>query len=374
MKYTVSLINLLIVMVFLSACAKQKVVVDNSPKNPTAVIKAKGTLNGVMFPDSTFKQVSYTRKDRRAIFNDREFDAWMSRQFMGDTDNKEIFRLDKNLRWNLFDLKKEKKYIECPLGGCSISSLIEFDKMRDTSEENTFDYEPGENYSAESDAEMCSTKITKNSFKVKATGKQRTISGYSTKEYRADWIVEYKDSKGRKDTNKLIMVFWNTEPNRNMKKVWAINEKATQAYRRKVNNETNSLSRLIPDDIFVSLSAFSGDTAKSNKKWKNSISREMAKAKGYPMSIKVEWYLDRKACIEKTAEVKKDKGFDWSNPLGSIKDSASDMVGGSVKKMFLPKPNEPVFRYVYQVTDVEVVPVHDSVFEIPSGFTLVTRE
>lgn len=369
MKYAVSLINLFIVVVFVSACAKQKVLVDNSPKNPTAVIKASGTLNGMMFPDSTFKQISYTRKDRRAIFNDREFDSWVSRQFMGDTDDKTIFRLDKNLRWNLFDLKKGKKYIECPLGGCSISSLIEFDNMRDTSEENEFDYEPGQ-----SDAEACSTQITKNSFKVKATGKKRRISGYSSKEYRADWIVEYKDDKGRKDTNKLIMVFWNTEPGKDMEKVWAINERATQSYRRKVKSETNSLSRLIPDDIFVSLSAFSGDTAKSNKKWKNSISREMAKAKGYPMSVKIEWFLDRKACVEKAVEAKKDKGFDWSNPLDSIKNSASDMVGGSVKKMFLPKPNEPVFRYVYQVTGVEVVPVHDSVFEISPGFTLVTRE
>jgi len=365
MKYTVYLIA----FTLLTGCMdKSTTVVDNSPKNPTAVIKSKGSINGFVLPDSTFKEVVYTRKNKQTIANDSEYDSWMSRKILGDSDETTILRLDKNLRWTLLYDDETKKYLECPLGGCSFSNLMEFDKKQNTNDENQFDYAPNDE-----EAEACSTKITNNSFKVKATGKKRIISGYNSKEYQAKWLVEYKDDKGRKDTNRLNIVFWNTEPTAEMKKVWGMNEALTNAYRKKVKAQHNSLSKLVPDSIFMSLSAFSGGTSKDNKKWQNKVTRELSKVKGYPMSIKVEWYLDRKACIEAKAAPKKEK-LDWSNPLAAIKQSTSDMIGKEAEKMFMPNPKEPIFRYVYEVTSIKVEPVHDSVFEIPAGFTLATRE
>jgi len=184
--------------------------------------------------------------------------------------------------------------------------------------------------------------------------------------------MEYKDDKGRIDTNKLSIFFWNTQPSANMKKAWVIHEEATKAYRSKVKSENNTLAALIPDDIFSSLSAFSGDTAKTNKKWNNSVTRELAKAKGYPMSIKMEWYLDRKTCVDEAA--KKDSKLDWSNPLAALKETSSNMLSKQAEKIFMPNPKKPIFRYVYEVTDIQVKLIHDSVFEIPAGFTLATRE
>ena len=350
-------------LILLTGCASQAPVVDNTPKNPTAVFSAKGTINGYVFPDSTFTEVVYTRENKRTIATDREYDSWMARKFMGNSDDTIIFRVDKNLRWTLFTDDDDKKYLECPLGGCATASLKQFDVKQDSNNEDQFDYDPND--------DACPTTMTNNTFKVTATGKTRDIAGQNTKEYRANWLVEFQDDKGNKDSNKLDIVFWNTEPSSAMKEVWAINEVATQAYRKKVNQENNALAKLIPDNIFMALSAFSGDTAKDNKKWTNSVTRELAKAKGYPMSIKMEWYLDRKACPEAAP---KKEGLDWSNPLEAVQQSASNMVGKQAEKMFMPNPNEPIFRYVYEVTGVEVKPVHDSVFEIPVGYTLANRE
>lgn len=352
----------------LYGCSQKQVAVDNSPQHPTAVINAKGVINGYVLPDSTFTQIVYTRSDRRSIVNDMKYDSWVSRSFLGDADDTTIFRMDKNLRWTLFQNDESKKYIECPLGGCSFASLLQFDNKQDNNNEDQFDYAPDD----ESDEDSCPTQIVKNTFKVTATGKERVISGYNTKEYRAKWLVQYKDDKGRVDTNKLNIVFWNTDPTASMKKVWKIHDEATVAYRKKIKTANNALAKLIPDDIFLALSAFSGDTAKNNKKWNNKVTRELAKAKGYPMSIKLEWYLDRKACIDKATA--KNSKLDWSNPLDAITESASNMVGKQAEKMFLPDPREPIFRYVYEITGLSVKPVHDSVFEIPAGFTLATRE
>ncbi|MCF6325407.1 MAG: hypothetical protein L3J89_13990 [Gammaproteobacteria bacterium] len=121
-------------------------------------------------------------------------------------------------------------------------------------------------------------------------------------------------------------------------------------------------------------SYFSGDTSKQNKEWNDSVSQKLAIAKGYPISIKVGWYLDQKACpaTEAIAQPEK-KGFDWSNPMGSLKNSAGELASKKVKSMFVPNPNEPIFHYVYEINSVAIEPVHDSVFEIPAGYTLTTN-
>jgi len=366
MKKTIGLI----ILIFLTGCAGKPPVVDNSSKNPTAVFNAKGAINGFVLPDSTFTEAVYTRKDRRTMSTKREYDSWIARQFFGNSSDTVIFRMDKNLRWTLFENDDDKKYIECPLAGCARASLKQFDPKqgKGKGDEAQFDYDPNDEQ-----AEACATHITQNSFKVTDTGKTREISGYLTREYRANWVVEYQDDKGRKDSNRLNIVFWNTEPGAAMKEVWAINAEADKAYWEKIKQEKSSLAMLIPDDIFVALSAFTGYSSKDSKKWANKISSELAKAKGYPMSTKVEWYLDRKACVEPQKQKKKDS-FDWMNPIDSLSKSASDIASEKAADMFLPDPNEPIFRYVYEVTGVAVKDEHDSVFEVPPGYKLTNRE
>jgi hypothetical protein len=349
----------LTISVLLTGCATQPEKIDATPKNPTVVLKASGVISGAILPDSTFQQLAYTRNDKRSISDKYKYDSWIANKFLS-SDNTIIFRMDKNLRWLLSD----KTYFECPLSGCSANLLAQFKMNQNNAEEKEeqFQYDPAEDTG-------CQLSPGENKFTVTETGQTRVISGYETKEYRATWLIEYKDENGGTDKNTLNIVFWNTAPTAAIDEVWKINEEATRAYRAGVKKDANPLSLLLPDDLFDALSAFSGDTSKQNKQWNNSVSQKLATAKGYPISIKIDWYLDRNACPETQAKAEK-KGFDWSNPLGAAKKFAGKKVQG----MFAPNPNEPIFHYVYEINSVAIEPVHDSVFEIPGDYKLVTRE
>ncbi len=354
--------------VLVIGCAGKLPVVDNSDKNPTAVYTSKGSISGFVIPDATFTEEIYTRSDRRLTSTKREYDSWIARQFFGNASDSVILRMDRNLRWTMVDDDGDKTYTECPLAGCAVTNMKKFivRQNKDAGKQQQFNYDPNDEK-----ASACPLTVVQNSFKVTGTGKTRTIAGQLSKEYRANWIVEYKDKKGRKDSNRLKMIFWNTQPNAKMKEVWAINEKANKAYLKKIKQDSNVLSALIPDEVFVTLSAFVGEINK-NKLAKTMI-REMAKAKGYPMSTTVEWYLDRKACVE-PQKAKKKAGFDWMNPIDSMTKSASDMASDKAAEMFLPDPNEPILRYLNEVTTIGVKYEHDSIFDVPAGYKRVSKK
>lgn len=357
---------ILFLLAFLSACgATTKTIEDSTPVNKTVVFSAKGVINGYVLPNYHFIQHVYTREDRRAISDVGEYESWVARRFFGDLNDTVIFRIDKNLRWLLTQHKEDKTYTECPLSGCGFNILAQLDKKPDNNSDEQFDYKP------DNQAGECKLVPSKNTFTVTETGQKRQIAGYWTKEYKATWLVEYKDDKGRVDRNTLNLVFWNTEPTKAMNEAWEIDGQATKNYLAKIKQSKNPLAEYLPDSIFMALSAFSGDTSKNDQRWQSSITRKLAKAKGYPMSIKTEWYLDRNACTEAAP---KKKSTDWSNPLQALKDKASDFAGKQAEKMFMPDPKQPIFRYIYDVTGVEIKPVHDSVFEVPAGYKLVTRE
>lgn len=360
-------VTALFILILLTGCASEQPIVDNSMKNPTAVFTAKGAISGFVLPDSSFTEATYTREDRRRMSTKRQYDSWMAKQFFGNTSDTVIYRMDRNLLWTLVDNDGDKTYTECPLQGCAVSNIKKFDPKQNGSNkgEQPFDYDPNDKQES-----ACPIHITQNSFKVTNTGKSRVISGHLSNEYRADWVVEYQDDKGRKDSNRLKMVFWNAQPNAEMKKVMAISEKADKTYRKKVKQDVSALAAMIPDDILLALSAFTGNT--SNKKWASKVASEMAKVKGYPMSTKVEWYLDRKACVE-PQQAKKKEGFDWMNPLDSVSKTASNMASDKAAEMFLPNPDEPILLYQYEVTGASIKYEHDSIFDVPQGYKRVKK-
>ena len=285
-----------LLIALLSACgATKQTVEDTTPLNKTVVFSAKGVVNGFVFPDFNFEQQVYTRGDRRTIAMSGEYDSWTARQFFGELKDTVIFRMDKNLRWVLLEQKDDKKYLECPLAGCDFNVLAQFDKNQDNNNEDQFDYAPEQ-------SNECKLVLSRNTFSVKATGQKRQVAGYWAKEYKGTWLVEYKDDKGLVDKNTLNLVIWNTEPTKKMNEVRNINGQATNAYLTKVKQGRNPLAKYIPDNLFMALSAFSGDTSKKNKTWQSRIASELAKAKGYSMSINTVWYLDRKACADAKPE------------------------------------------------------------------------
>ncbi len=360
-------ITVCFVVVLLASCASKQPVVDNSMKNPTAVFTAKGAVSGFVIPDATFTESAYTREDRRLMSTKREYDSWMARQFFGNSGDTVIFRMDRDIRWTLTDDDGNKTYTECPLAGCIRPESTKYDPKQDGGKEGgqPFDYDPNNQQ-----ASACPIKVSKNSFKVIDTGKSRVIAGHKSKQYQADWVVEYKDDKGRKDSNRLQIVMWNATPNADMKEVWAMNEKADKAYLKKIKKDKNALMAVMPEEIIAVLSTFTGNL--SNSKWAKNIAAEMAKVKGHSMATKVEWYLDRKACVEPQT-AKKKQGFDWMNPLDSMAKTASDMASDKAAEMFLPNPDEPILRYDYEVTSAAIKYEHDSIFEVPADYKRVSK-
>jgi len=360
----------LFALALLSGCASEQPFVDNSMKNPTAVFTAKGVVTGFILPDSTFTEATYTREDRRKMSTDTEYDSWFARQFFGNSGSTVIYRMDRNLRWTLVNNDGDKTYTECPLSGCAISGMKKFDpkKNPDNGEGKTFEYAPNDQK-----ASACPVHITNNSFKVTRTGKSRTIAGHSSDEYEGNWVVEYQDKKGRKDSNRLKMVFWNAQPNADMKKVWAMSEKADKAYMKKIKQSNNALAGMIPENIIAVLSTFTGNLG-SHKQWAKDVAKEMSKIKGYSMATSVAWYLDRNACIEQKEQVKKkEQSLDWLNPMEALSTTASNMAGEKAAEMFLPNPDEPILRYEYEVTSAEIKHEHDSIFDVPRGYKRIKQ-
>ena len=130
-------ITAIIVAGTLSACATTEV--DNTPKNPTTVVTANYTINGLYLPDHQGKQTVYTRENKRAIHEKAEFDSF----YMGwaDYDRTAIFRISENLLW-LVDHDSET-YRECPLSGCQdlFSKLMEKTQSSSDEEEEYETYE-----------------------------------------------------------------------------------------------------------------------------------------------------------------------------------------------------------------------------------------
>lgn len=341
-------------------------VVDNTPQHPTSVVTAKFTVNGLYVPDHKGTQTVYTREDKRTIAQQADFDSfYMS---WADYDEDSIFRIDKNLIWQA-DNKRET-YQECPLAGCKSAFDAFMEKTQDVSDEED-EYETYEE-------KGCQVTLDKNEFKVIETNNSRTIGNLPSKEYRVTWNLEFKDEKGKTDINLVQFVFWTTDPTAEMQESWKIHQKATENYLNKVG-DNNPLVRLLGRDGFKAISAFSGDIEKTDQKQFNNFLDELTLIKGYPLSIKLEWFQKMEACAaEKTAN-KPARNLEFS---GDIAESATDFFGGllqdeadkAIDKMVDEWMKEVRVRYIYEVTSVSQGMIKDSKFEVPANYTLEDRQ
>lgn len=347
----------------LSACTT--IQVDNTPKNPTSVVTAKFTINGLYLPDHQGTQIVYTRENMRAIDQKAEFDSF----YMGwaDYDNTTIFRITENLLWQIDHDKKS--YSECPLSGCK-NVFDEFMAKTQNSSDEEEEYETYEE-------KGCDVTLDKNDFTVVATDKKRQIGGLPSQEYTATWVTEFKDKNGKVDLNLLQFVFWTTTPTAEMEGAWKVHQKATDNYLNKIGDK-NGLVRLLGKDGFKAISAFSGDVEKSDKKQFNSITQKLATIEGYPLSIKMEWFQKSEACPA-VDNKHSDNALDLSQGLENaatsfftnlIKGEADKIVDGVVAEW----QKEARVRYIYEVTSVSEKQINDSQFNIPHDYTIEDRQ
>lgn len=344
-------------IVTLCGCAAQPV--DNSPTHTTSVIHAKTTFVGPYIPDSHGTQIVYTRPDMRRIRNKLEHESF----FMGwaDYDKSDIFRMDQK---KLLELDHDNEtYIECPISGCTTLSLM--DRMK-TAGKKSEDDEGYESY----EERGCKMTVASNKFDVKRTGKTRKFGGLDAREYTVDWKVEMKDEVGKVDMNRLHFVFWTTTPNDEMQQAWKVHRQATDKYLAAKGNDP--LLRLLGEEGFKALSTFTGDIKNSSKTQYNAFTRKLATIKGYPLSIKAEWFQKMGGACEVSKP--RSKSSSPSDLAGMAKSMVGNFLNKKKDAILAEWDKEPRIRYIYEITAVNQQPVKDSVFEVPRGYKMEDRQ
>lgn len=342
-----------------AACATK--IIDNTPKNKTSVLTAEYAINGLYAPDLHGKQTVYTRSDKRRLDEQVEFDSFIMR--WANYNVSDIFRIDQKLLWSL-DHDKET-YRECPIAGCASPFAALMDEPKEENKEESY-----ESY----EERGCQVSLAKNDFKVTATGKDRVIAGLDSQEYTVNWTTEFKDPAGKIDKNVVQFVFWTTTPTAEMNEAWKIQREATDNYLNAIGDD-NALLKLLGKDGFKAISAFSGDIEKTDSEKFNTFTRELGKIKGYPLSIKLEWFQKNEAC--KVAEKQSGGlgGLDFSGGLGGAAQSlAGGFLSGQKDKLLESWEKDARVRYIYEVKSVSQQLVHDSKFDVPANYKLMDRQ
>ncbi|MDE1240651.1 hypothetical protein [Vibrio aestuarianus] len=347
----------------LSACSTP--VKDTTPIHPTTVVKAKYSMTGLYLPDGQGSQTTYTRPSMRHIQSDFKTDSFLSS--FASFNRSDIYKLDRNLMWEI-DHASET-YRECPLEGCLSFSFA--DQLGQQDQEG----DKGED--APSYEEMsCSVTLKKNEFEVKPTGKTRIISGMHTNEYSVTWHVIFEDNKQKTDQNLLRFSVWTTTPNSDIKQAWKIHSQATDNYLNAVG-DNNPLVRILGRDGYKAISAFSGDIENTSPNSTNPIFKKLQAVKGYPLSLKMEFFQQSQACQEEKSQASTSQ-LDFSNGVDGLTESATGLVGDLFNKTVDEKVREwqkdALIRYVYEVTSVDEEGIRDSKFEVPANYRLSDRQ
>lgn len=353
----------------LVACGSTPKAPDTTPLAPTSVLTANYVINGYILPDSRGKQTVYTLGDRRRIDYQIEYDSWAASTFLGASNTSNVARIDQNLSWYIN--KENNEYRECPLAGCASSIWDSLNTAESEEEEDTFDPSAGES---------CQLSTAKFDFTVTDKKTTRQINGFTAKQYTAQWLLTSKDEAGRPDKHVVNMDFWMTQPTDNMRDAWAINGEFQDNYLAKVSDDKNPLSKFFGEEIYKTVAMVSGDIKKDEIASDSPVITKLNAIEGYPVSIKLAWYMDKQSCPE-IKEKKKSASLndiDINDPMNSLKDITGgffkDKAEEAVDDYFKPDPKKPIFNYVYDVTQVQVNDEHMSVFNLPTNAKLTNRD
>jgi len=337
-------------------CSKQEV--DMTPTINGAVINAEYTINGQYVPTLNGKQIVHTVADKRNIHDDVKFSNILMR--WANYDKAMIARIDLNKRYEVdYD---DKEYSECTLSGCDNLSLFDQLKSKDSSDEQ----DEYQGY----DELGCQVNMTKNDFSVNKTGNSRTINGFDTIEYKVLWTTEYKDTKGMVDLNEVSFDFWTTDVSKPMNQVFKVHGDFQDGYYKTASQ--NPLMRLIGENGYKAIAAFTGDMDNQEHQFSGQIGRKLSSIKGYPISIKLEWTQKSEACQEEKSAT---DNLDMTGGLESVgKQLLSNLMKKGKDTLVDAWKQKPLVRYVYEIKSVEMANFKESVFSPPAGFNLVNRQ
>lgn len=354
----------------LLGCATKKEVVDKTPKNPTVVLTANTAISGYVLPDSTGTQTVYTRSNVRRIDNVWNRQNWVSRKVLGNVNETQIGFTEKNLSWHLNNPRKT--YVECPLVGCGMNLWQQLTDAEEEDEEESF---------SPNTPDTCPL-TTKTTFDVVDKKVARQINGFNASQYQLVWNITNTDEQGRKDEHKILMDFWMTAADESMKDAWKINGQFQDGYLKAVGANNSALGRFLGEQVYKPLAAISGDIEKNDSM--KALNGKLSALKGYPISIKLDWFLATGNTCPEVAEKrnapKQDAvdDIDFKDPVGSLGSLAGGLLKNkakaTIKKKFERDPSKPLMRFVYDVTAVGIEQRHDSVFMVPAGYKLTNRQ
>lgn len=350
---SIYVIAVAIFSILMVGCGSQPVVVDNTPLTPTNVFTADFSVQSILLPDSTGVQKVYTRSDRRRIDTNVKFDSWISRSVFGSPDRSLIGRTDQNLSWHLNNNKKT--YSECGLSSCGDGDGL-FDSKENSDEEY---YEPFDG--------VCETTMSDYGLNIEPLAKGRDINGFSADQYKATWFLTMEDSAGLKDKHELVMDFWVTEPNADMKAGWEMNGQFQENLLTRVEEDEDPLIRFIGADLYKVVAAVTGDIAKDGR------AGELSEIQGFPVSIKLEWLTEANTCPDVSSTAEESESIDYLDPKAALNKLAGGFLKKKVEQKFRPTFDEPIFRYIYDVTSSQIMDVRDSTFEVPENYRLIDR-
>ena len=266
-------------------------------------------------------------------------------KFAGKKESSMIYRIDKDLIWDLDHSKKT--YQERPI------SLPEGQGIPEGS--GTRGEEPME---ASKEGEEPEVRIVKNEFSVEKTGEKKTINGFPCEKYVLTWILETENVETKeRSRNRMTTELWNTPKDKKIKTLIKEETAFSQAYLKKLGIDfTPGEMKQFGLSMLGSVAASTGADLK----------KEMSKIKGYPIVSSVKWEAESdKAKKEIDEEAPEDEGMDLSEGLGGFGSFLKKKMKGSKKE---EKEAKPLFESYTEIKSIDVSELSDTYFNVPEGY------
>lgn len=340
----------------LAGCAAQPApVADNTPQNPTAVFETKFSSSGLAgaFPFETTEKHyvrANMRRDEHAGKGTGTFSGFLLTRLMGPGDTT-IARLDRNVRWALDSSKKE--YTECPVHGCPVPPRAEKPAPAEQRQEPKQKTEEG-----------CVLRIASSRFDVTPTGQKQAVNGFQTEEYKMAWVVRFQDKQKRTTTSTVNVDLWTAALNADMRRAMETEAAFGKAFMTSAPRAAaphRGEPTVMPADMMRMMTAYLGGLTNADRAALRRAAAEFNKVKGHPIQTRIDWLLEGNACGAKDEPPPSQSG-------------TADLMSGFTS--LLGKKDEkpgakPIVSFTMEVKQLGVVPMHDSVFNVPAGYKRV---
>ena len=268
----------------------------------------------------------------------------------------EIARVDKDLLWILN--AKKNTYTECPLLGCALPQM------------------------ARRTTKKCPLRLADKKISVKKTGETRTINGFDATEYRVAWTVAVEDAKKLKNTADFTLDLWTApESDARISAARPVLDRYAENFMVKAGlaKQDPAFSRVVPARAFqILMERMTGSLTQREKREVLAMTRAFSKIKGYPVSSKIDLYMDSRACQapkpHQASTQPQQSKLNFTSVGGFLSSAANWGVQKKMSQNAAETANQPIYRLIKEIKKISVDQASDGLFEIPPGYQLVNRK